>query len=267
MLDGKRMDAMSDAVRWTLDFAAATDTGCKRANNEDSYGYDAARQLFVVCDGMGGMAAGEVASSTAVREVLAAFDLESQESLQAPAEEKLLRAITTANEHVYSCSIASHTLGGMGTTLVCACLDGNRIIIGNVGDSRAYFSRDGLCFQITSDHSLVSEQLREGLITPEMAAVSEMQSVITRAIGVESTVQPDMFVADVVAGDIVLLASDGLTRYVEAEEIGSLINLNMVGGHSLQQVCQALIDTAKQRGGADNITCLVLRVAAAEGLQ
>lgn len=251
-------------MRLTVDFAASTDTGCKRSNNEDSFGYDVTRQLFVVCDGMGGMAAGEIASATAVHGVLEAFALASQTEVQASAEEKLLEAITSANEQVYASSAANGNLRGMGTTLVCACFDDKRIIIGNVGDSRAYFLRNGSCFQITSDHSLVSEQLRQGLITTEMAAASELQSVITRAIGVGPTVQPDMFAAAVTVGDIVLLASDGLTRYLEPEEIASMIGSMIDSGNSPQIMCRALIDIAKRRGGADNITCLLLHVVATD---
>ncbi len=110
----------------------------------------------------------------------------------------------------------------MGTTLVCACLDGSRILIGNVGDSRAYLIREGACLQITQDHSLLDEQLRSGMITPEMAANSSLQSVITRAIGAAETVEPDFFAADLQPEDILLLATDGLTRYLQPEEIASI---------------------------------------------
>lgn len=250
---------MSEAASLAIEFAADTDLGCVRASNEDSFGYDLARQIYVVCDGMGGMAAGEVASTTAVRNLLKAFDEESGGSPDVPAETRLRNAIHEANQSVLASAAGSEDLRGMGTTLVCACLDGNRIIIGNVGDSRAYFLREGQCFQITQDHSVVAEQLRQGLITPEMAEVSEMRSIITRAVGVAEAVEADLFAAEVQEQDMVLLASDGLTRYVSEDEIGQVLG----SGQSAEALCSQLVALARERGGADNITCLILRITAA----
>jgi protein phosphatase len=247
---------MSEAAPLGVEFAAGTDLGCVRASNEDSFGYDLARQIYVVCDGMGGMAAGEVASATAVRNLLESFDEASKASLDTPAETRLRNAIHAANQSVHASAVSSEHLRGMGTTLVCACLDGSRIIVGNVGDSRAYFLRDGQCFQITQDHSVVAEQLRQGLITPEMAAVSDMRSIITRAVGVAEAVEPDLFAAEVQEADVVLLASDGLTRYVSEEEIGQV----MGSGQSTESLCSHFVALARERGGADNITCLILRI-------
>jgi serine/threonine protein phosphatase PrpC len=247
---------MSEAAALAIEFAAGTDLGCKRTNNEDSFGYDLVRQIYVVCDGMGGMAAGEVASATAVRKLLKSFDEESEASSETPAETRLRNAIHAANRSVHESAGLSERLRGMGTTLVCACLDGNRIIIGNVGDSRAYFLREGQCFQVTQDHSFVAEQLRDGLITPEMAAASDMQSVITRAVGVADAVEPDLFAAEVQEADMVLLTSDGLTRYVSDEEIGAMLG----SGQTTESLCAAFVALARERGGADNITCLILRI-------
>jgi protein phosphatase len=249
---------MANGVALALDFAAGTDLGCQRSNNEDSFGYDLLHRIYVVCDGMGGMAAGEVASAMAVRELVQTFDASSAANPTVAVEERLSKAIQAANNSVHQSAAASDHLQGMGTTLVCACLDGNRILIGNVGDSRAYFWRQGRCFQITRDHSLLAEQLSHGLITPEVAATSDLQSVITRAIGVAEVVQPDLFTAEVQEGDGILLASDGLSRYVETEGIGVMLG----SGHPLELLCQGLICIAKERGGADNITCIVLRVIA-----
>ncbi len=247
---------MSEAAALAVEFAAGTDLGCVRASNEDSFGYDLERQIYVVCDGMGGMAAGEVASATAVRNLLESFDEASKASLGAPAESRLRNAIHVANQSVHESAVSSEHLRGMGTTLVCACLDGSRIIVGNVGDSRAYFLRDGQCFQITQDHSVVAEQLREGLITPEMAEVSDMRSIITRAVGVAEAVEPDLFAAEVQEADVVLLASDGLTRYVSEAEIGQVLG----SGETAQDQCSLFVALARERGGADNITCLILRI-------
>ncbi|MGA7523388.1 MAG: Stp1/IreP family PP2C-type Ser/Thr phosphatase [Acidobacteriaceae bacterium] len=251
---------MSQIQAVTLDFAAATDVGCRRANNEDSFGYDAEEHIYAVCDGMGGSAAGEVASGMAVRALVETFADSAPGSSAGTAlqtaEERLLAAIRLANDQVRQAALENPALQTMGTTLVCACLDGGRMLVGNVGDSRAYLLRDGSCVQITQDHSFLEEQIRAGRMTPEMASFSDLQSVITRAIGAADSVEPDLFAAPVRNDDLFLLASDGLTRYAAAEEIAE-----MAGKHrDLQAICLALIDHAKQLGGADNITCLLLRV-------
>jgi serine/threonine protein phosphatase PrpC len=250
---------MTQALTISLDFAAATDIGCRRTNNEDSYGYDAEQHIYVVCDGMGGNAAGEVASGMAVRTLIESFEALSLNGVDthesAPVENRLLASIFEANRAVREAGMQNPELHSMGTTLVCACLDGNRVVVGNVGDSRAYLLRNGTCIQITLDHSLLDEEVRSGNMTPEMAAASNLQSVITRAIGVADTVEPDLFAASLQVNDLLLLASDGLTRYVHPEEIASAAS----DGAELTVICQALIDHAKERGGADNITCLLLR--------
>jgi protein phosphatase len=250
---------MTQALTISLDFAAATDIGCRRTNNEDSYGYDAEQHIYVVCDGMGGNAAGEVASGMAVRTLIDSFEALSLNGADAhgssPVENRLLASIFEANRAVREAGMQNPELHSMGTTLVCACLDGNRVVVGNVGDSRAYLLRNGTCIQITLDHSLLDEEVRSGNMTPEMAAASNLQSVITRAIGVADTVEPDLFAASLQVNDLLLLASDGLTRYVQPEEIAMAAS----DGAELTVICQALIDHAKERGGADNITCLLLR--------
>ena len=252
---------MTQALTLTLDFAAATDIGCKRSNNEDSYGYDAEQHIYVVCDGMGGNAAGEVASGMAVRTLIESFGYFSQNiepgSPMEQVENRLMASIFEANRVVREAGTENPELHSMGTTLVCVCLDGNRAVVGNVGDSRAYLLRNGTCQQITMDHSLLDEEIRSGNITPEMAAASNLQSVITRAVGVADTVEPDLFGAMLQPNDLLLLASDGLTRYANPDEIAAAAST----GSELSAICNALIDHAKQRGGADNITCVLLRVA------
>jgi serine/threonine protein phosphatase PrpC len=253
---------MNELATLTLAFAAATDIGCKRANNEDSFGYDNAPHIYVVCDGVGGGSAGEVASNTAVRVLIESFEAQSlatDGSAQLPVENRLLYSIQEANRVVRETAQSNPEFQNMGSTLVCACLDGARMLIGNVGDSRAYLVRDGACMQITQDHSLIDEQLRNGMITPEMAATSNLQSVITRAIGAADTVEPDFFVADLQPQDILLLATDGLTRYLQPEEIAAIAS--PLG--ELTAICHDLIELTKQRGGADNITCIVLRAVEA----
>jgi len=250
---------MTQALTLTLDFAAATDIGCRRSNNEDSYGYDAEQHIYVVCDGMGGNAAGEVASSMAVRTLIESFSLLGQGSSDGTAmalvENRLMASIFEANRVVREAGIENPELHSMGTTLVCVCMDGNRAVVGNVGDSRAYLLRNGNCMQITQDHSLLDEEVRSGNMTPEMAAASNLQSVITRAIGVSDVVEPDLFAATLHPNDLILLASDGLTRYANPDEIARAAS----NGSELAAICNALIAHAKDRGGADNITCILLR--------
>jgi len=250
---------MTQALTLTLDFAAATDIGCKRSNNEDSFGYDAEQHIYVVCDGMGGNVAGEVASGMAVRALIDSFGYFGHNA--APGgpmemiENRLMASIFEANRVVREAGTENPELHSMGTTLVCVCIDGNRAVVGNVGDSRAYLLRNGTCLQITLDHSLLEEEIRSGNMTREMANASNLQSVITRAVGVADTVEPDFFAVTLQPSDFLLLASDGLTRYIHPDEIAQAAS----SGSELSAICNALIEHAKQRGGADNITCILLR--------
>jgi serine/threonine protein phosphatase PrpC len=250
---------MPNTSSLSFEFAAATDIGCQRSSNEDSYAYDIANHLYVVCDGMGGGAAGEVASGLAAQvliESFASLAAAAKEHEGSPSvEDRLLLGVYEANRVVHQSALSNPQFGGMGTTMVLACLDGDRILIGNVGDSRAYRMRDGACLQITLDHSLIDEQLRSGMITSEMAANSEMKSIITRAIGVGDKIEPDFFTAVMQPDDLLLLASDGLTRYAEPEDIYAITH----SAPGLTEACRALIDHAKNNGGVDNITCILLR--------
>ncbi|MGH9590729.1 MAG: Stp1/IreP family PP2C-type Ser/Thr phosphatase [Terracidiphilus sp.] len=249
---------MRNETALKLDVVALTDIGCKRTNNEDSFGYDLESRLFVVCDGMGGSNAGETASATAVKEFVEYFCREDISSLS--REERLFSSILHANRVVHRMAQESDEFRGMGTTLVSACLDDRRMIVGNVGDSRAYFLRGGVCAQITNDHSFVAEQVRMGSMNAEEAGSSPFQSLITRAIGAAETVEPDIFTGNLEPGDIILLTSDGLTRYADAKSIASLI----LSGANLTGACQALIDEAKRHGAVDNVTCLLVQALDAE---
>jgi serine/threonine protein phosphatase PrpC len=243
-----------------IEATALSDVGCVRTNNEDSFGYDPIRQVYVVCDGMGGMASGEVASQLAV----AAF-LETIGGINGvPMERSLHQAITAANASVFHASAAQPEHKGMGTTLVSASIEGAKLLIGNVGDSRAYMIQNNQCMQLTVDHSYLNELIRTGVVAVEDAATVDlkgMESVITRAIGVTETVDPDFFSVDLSSGDLILLASDGLTRYVAATEMSELVS-----GNDLNLSCQRLIDLAKERGGSDNITVLLLHITPADDL-
>ena len=249
---------MTNETALKLQVIALSDIGCVRTNNEDSFGYDLQTEIFVVCDGMGGNAAGETASATAVQEVVERFCSDEMRAL--PREERLYRSIVSANNEVYRKGQEAEELRGMGSTLVSACVDGRRMIVGNVGDSRAYFLREGACVQITQDHSFVAEQVRMGSMNLEEAGASPLQSLITRAIGAAETVEPDIFTGNLEPGDILLLTTDGLTRYADAGKIASLV----LASGSLTEACQSLIDEAKRHGAVDNVTCMLVQFLSSE---
>ncbi|MGD0913865.1 MAG: protein phosphatase 2C domain-containing protein [Terracidiphilus sp.] len=250
-LDQVAPDAAPPSLRIAV--SALSDMGCVRTNNEDAFGYNESLGLFVVCDGMGGMASGEVASSLAVGAIVNSFAATAGSG--APISTRLLVALNAANTDVWeNGQIAENR--GMGTTAVAAALDGNKLIVGNVGDSRAYIIQDGQCVQLTVDHSYINELIRNGTLTIENAHRADlrgMESVITRAVGVAAEVQPDFFSVDLKHGTAVLLTTDGLTRYFTQEEIASVLNAS-----TFDSACFNLIDLAKQRGGQDNITCILL---------
>jgi protein phosphatase len=227
-----------------------SDLGCRRTNNEDSFVYDLETNIYVVCDGMGGMAAGEIASNLAVQETLQRYRSLCSQNLS--LEERLQAAITDANDAVWNLSAIHSKFRGMGTTLVAAGIHESQVVIANVGDSRAYLLRGGGCLQITEDHSYCPQQN-----TPEMDVSQnpQAQSLITRAVGVDATVTADLFSAEMQTGDIILLATDGLTRYVTPEEIANLVYRH----NSLEQISRSFIELCHARGGADNVTCLLLR--------
>jgi protein phosphatase len=238
--------------------SALSDMGCVRKNNEDSFGYDESIGVYVVCDGMGGMASGEVASARAVAALIATFGASAASG--ASVSGRLLYSIRAANADVWEhAKIPEHK--GMGTTAVAAALDGDKLIVCNVGDSRAYILQGGQCAQLTVDHSYVNELIRTGVLTIEEAPhanLQGMESVITRAIGGAAEVEPDFFAVDLHPGTTLLLATDGLTRYVTQDEIAQIL-----AASTFDTGCANLIECAKQRGGQDNITCILLQAVAA----
>lgn len=233
-----------------IEVASLSDIGRKRKNNEDRVGFDEEAGIFVVCDGMGGMAAGEVASSMTVEHILKTFRELGSEAI--PVEERLHRAIASANEAVWKMAQQDPQLDGMGTTLVAACVNNNTLVIANVGDSRAYFLRGGSCVQVTEDHSCVVEYQKHGGFG---SLPPSMRQMITRAIGAEPHVCPDLYLAELKAGDRVLLATDGLTRYTNESDLA----LQIYEERDLQSCCQRLIAIAHDKGGEDNVTCLLMR--------
>jgi protein phosphatase len=239
-----------------IEVAAQTDIGCRRKNNEDSVAYDSSLGIYAVSDGMGGSEGGEIASGLAVEQVMAAFRLlrSSAAGVAISVADSLYHAVGSANAAVYARSQAEPALRGMGATLVAMAVEGSSAVIANVGDSRAYLLRHGEATQITLDHSLVAEQVRAGMLTPEQAALSPMQSTITRAIGIAPSVEADLFAAELGPGDRILLASDGLIRYVPDGELAVLA----APPQPLAAACAGLIELTRARGGADNITCLLV---------
>lgn len=237
-------------VRYAV--AALTDCGSKRPSNEDAFGYSAEHGVCVVCDGMGGAAAGEIASSLAVREVLRVLGERNQ---AVPLEKSIEEAVRTANEAIHSRAEHDPHLRGMGTTLAGLATKGRRVLVFNVGDSRCYRLRKGKLEQISQDHSLVEEQVRMGRITPDEALRSPLRNVITRALGTQPEVEPDIFELKAEAGDIFLLCSDGLTGEVPDAQIEAML----AGDLPLEQICANLVAAANQAGGHDNITCMLVR--------
>jgi protein phosphatase len=237
-------------IRYT--FAVLTDCGIKRDSNEDMSGVSAEHGVYVVCDGMGGAAAGEIASSLAVSEMLR---LLGGRDRNAPIEEVVEEAIRSTNEAIYSRAEENPQLSGMGTTLVGLAIEGQRVLVFNVGDSRCYLLHNGKLKQISQDHSLVEEQVRMGHLTEEEALRSPIRNVITRALGTQPSVEPDLFPIEAKPGDIFLLCSDGLSGEVPDAQIESLLAAEV----PLTEVCANLVEAANLAGGHDNITCLLVQ--------
>jgi serine/threonine protein phosphatase PrpC len=252
-------------VSLTLDVAGKTDVGCVRASNEDNFGYDLEHGIFAVCDGMGGHAAGEVASKIAVHSLLQYFRQYSPEEESAPSDRvsgtysrramALADAIQSANHAIWEAAGNDDQQAGMGSTVVSVLVDQNYFSIGHVGDSRVYLIREDAIQQLTQDHSLFAQHTQLGLISLEEAKASKLQSVITKALGSENTVVPDIDDMIAIPEDVLVLTSDGLTGALSDREIMQTVN----SAASLSQACENLIHAAKLAGGMDNITCLLIR--------
>ncbi len=249
-----------------IEIGARTDLGRVRKNNEDCYLIDSTLQLFVLSDGMGGEAHGEVASNLAVQTVLT-HCRQGENSRTTPIfgesrtdvsdrTNRLASAIHLANRKVFETAAANPEQRGMGATIVAAWIDAQRLSLAHVGDSRVYLLRAGSMDQLTADHSLVAEKVRVGILTPQEADASELQSVLTRAVGTNGSVQVDTDEQVLLVGDFLLLCSDGLTRMVTDPEIAS----TLLTSSTAQESADRLIDLANENGGVDNVTVVVLRV-------
>jgi len=230
--------------------AGFTDPGRKRRRNEDSFVIDP--PLFAVADGMGGAQAGEVASRLAAAAFREFHDVDDLDP-----EERLAAIIQEANRRIYERATGDAQVSGMGTTITAALVGGDALVIGHVGDSRAYRLRSGRFEQLTDDHSLVADLVRSGRLTPEEADAHPQRSVITRALGTDREVDVDTFVVPVQAGDLFLLCSDGLTTMIEDDEIRDLLSAT----RDLEQAGKGLVKAANKAGGEDNITVVLFQLA------
>ena len=254
-----------------IEVGARTDVGRVRGNNEDSFRLVPELNLFLLSDGMGGEAHGEVASKMAV-ENIAAHCLEAAQNASLPIlgepradlsekTNRLLSAVRHANRLVFESAQNNPGQKGMGATVVAVWLDEQRVSLVHVGDSRAYLLRFGDLQQLTQDHSLVAEQVRRGILTPQQADRSQMQSVLIRALGIEGDVEADADEHLLIEGDTLLLCSDGLTRMVTEPEIAS----TLLTSNSPQAAVDRLVELANEYGGEDNVTVVLIRAERSPG--
>lgn len=239
-----------------------TDIGRKRNGNEDAFTIDSAHGICIVADGMGGHNAGEIASARVieivVKHVVDHFQVMQQLSENPTprnghaAQVLIEHAVQVACADIYKAAQADTNKRGMGTTFVGVFVAGGKAVIGHVGDSRVYLFRQGQAHRLTEDHTLISAQLKAGTISKADAAKSPYRNVITRAVGIQESVQVDTLLVDVMPGDLFMLCSDGLHGYLTDEEVPGLL-----AGTAWDQLPKKLVDLANSRGGKDNITCIV----------
>jgi PPM family protein phosphatase len=226
-------------------FGACTDVGRGRSANEDAFVADADSGLYAVADGMGGHRAGEVASATAIETLRSAFG----------SRPRIADAVEAANAAVFAQAGQNPEMRGMGTTVTAVALtEGRYATIGHVGDSRAYLLRDGGLTQVTEDHSLVEQLVREGQLSPEEAANHPQRAIITRALGIEPDVEVDVYEVDLRSGDRLLLCSDGLSNMVRDQQIELMLREQP----DPQQAAEMLVEAANAAGGDDNITVVIV---------
>jgi len=247
-------------VRAVVKIGARTDLGRIRENNEDKFDFFEPEDVetlakkgsfYAVADGMGGHAAGQIASEIALKTVIRAYYADPSPDVAG----SLIRAVHEANSLIYDAARMIAERSGMGTTLTAVVIRADEAYAAHVGDSRAYLIREGKIRQITEDHSWVAEQVKRGALTEDEAQFSPFRNVITRSLGNMPTVEPDIIAEDLCRGDVILLCSDGLSGSLTADEIRDL-----AVGKGPSQAAMDLVDAANDRGGADNITVLVIAV-------
>jgi len=249
-----------------LEVASCTDPGMVRAHNEDSIASDPANGLVVLADGMGGYNAGEVASgmattviTTEIQQMLAKvqpYDID--EETKEPVASRMIRdQVLKANTSIYQAAQSQAQYAGMGTTLVVCLFYDNKMTVGHLGDSRLYMLRDGKFSQVTRDHSLLQEQIDSGIITAEQAKHAQHKNLVTKALGIDPAVEPEIREYSTRPGDVYLLCSDGLCDMVDDEDMG--MTLQALGGN-LKLAAQQLVQMANDNGGKDNISVILVRV-------
>jgi serine/threonine protein phosphatase PrpC len=249
-----------------LEIATCTDPGMVRSHNEDSIAADAANGLVVLADGMGGYNAGEVASGmattvivTEMQQVLTKvqpYEIDPKTRQQIGAR-MVREQVLKANTSIYQAAQSQPQYAGMGTTLVVCLFYDNKVLVAHLGDSRLYLLRDGIFKQVTRDHSLLQEQIDSGLISAAQAKNAQHKNLVTKALGIDPSVEPEIHEYPVKAGDIYLLCSDGLCDMVDDEDIGMAVqtfaaNLEMAASH--------LVQMANDNGGRDNVSVILVRV-------
>jgi protein phosphatase len=259
--------AVEQRVHFEIEAWGATDVGLKRRLNEDVYCLDREAGVYIVADGMGGHAAGEVASRVATDEIVRSFRNEDDDTDETWPEHwnpdysavanKIVDAIVAGHHRVTTVMNNDAELKGMGTTVVVAAhqLGDNKVIICHVGDSRAYRFRGGQLQLLTQDHSWVHEQVSAGFLTEDAARNHPLKNVVTQALGGSSEPSVDVMETTIDEGDLYLLCSDGLNSMLTDTEIAALI----AEGGTLEETCSRLIDAANARGGNDNISVVLLR--------
>jgi len=260
---------VSNPATSALAIANLSHPGMVRPHNEDSIFGDADTGLVVLADGMGGYNAGEVASGIAVKVVSGGLTAElssGRELSKVDVQSGLTHAalllqqqIAAANKGIYEAAQTRPECAGMGTTIVAAVFHGNRVSIGHIGDSRCYRLRGEKFEQLTHDHSLLQEQIDAGQLTPEQAKYSLNKNLVTRALGIEAIVPPDITEYRLEADDIYLLCSDGLTDMVEPDVLHTMLGR---GRANLAKVAADLVDLANENGGRDNISVILVHVPA-----
>ena len=258
-LEGEAVQIVSGGV---------TDTGRVRTNNEDSFRIVEPLNLFILSDGMGGEAHGEVASSLAVETIAKycggeKFQGQGEVTLHglaqdnwSPQTKQLQNAVFQANFNIYREAQKHPEQHGMGATVTAGWVNGSKLSIAHVGDSRAYLLRTGGLQQLTNDHSLVAEQVRRGILTPQQAEESDMQSVLLRALGAQPDVEVQVEEVELMPRDLLLFCSDGLTRMVTEPEIAGKLQAETDPATAAQK----LVELANERGGPDNVTVIVARI-------
>jgi protein phosphatase len=246
-----------------FEFFSQTDTGRIRTNNEDSVAMDPAAGVAVLADGMGGYNAGEVASQMACDFILGEMVRWLFEASKSATDADVKRAmdicVDNANRAIFTAANSNPTFAGMGTTLVVSVVRPGRVLVGHIGDSRAYRFREGHLQQVTKDHSLLQEQVDAGILTPEQAAVSANKNLVTRAVGVEDFVLLETRVHDLQDGDTLLMCSDGLSDMLNDREIAEVMGSTT----DLSDMAARLISAANAAGGRDNIAVMLIRAQGA----